>query len=104
MNNEIKNPETKVECGTKLNDKDYMNSLLSTLKELTKSYALVLTEASNEKLYNEYKQAFEVYTHLQREIYELMFQKGWYTITKCEKTQISSEKQKLNTELTNLNG
>lgn len=104
MGNQIKNQEVAVESGTKMNDKDYMNSLLGTLKELTKNYALILTEASNEKLYEEYKQAFEVFTSLQREIYELMFQKGWYVIEKSDVSKISTEKQKLSAELTKLNG
>ena len=47
MGNQIKNQEVAVESGTKMNDKDYMNSLLGTL-------------------YEEYKQAFEVFSHLQR--------------------------------------
>jgi len=104
MGNEIKNQEVQVESGTKMNDKDYMNSLLNILKELTKNYALVLTEASNEKLYQEYKQAFEVFSQLQREIYELMFQKGWYVIEKSDANKIRTEKQKLSAELTKLNG
>ena len=104
MGNQIKNQEVTVESGTKMNDKDYMNSLLGTLKELTKNYALILTEASNEKLYEEYKQAFEVFSHLQREIYELMFQKGWYVIEKSDVSKILTEKQKLSAELTKLNG
>ena len=53
-NNEIKNEKVEVPTGISLNDKDYLNSLLSTLKEITKNYTISLTEASNEVLYNEY--------------------------------------------------
>lgn len=45
--NNIGNPKTKVPSGKKLNDKDYMNCLLCSLKELVKLYAITLTEASN---------------------------------------------------------
>ena len=38
-NNEIKNPKTKVPTGITLNDKDYISSLLSTLKMLVKNMA-----------------------------------------------------------------
>ena len=56
MNNKkISNPKTNVPKGKSLNDKDYMNSLLSSLKEMVKNYAVVLTEASNETLYKQYK-------------------------------------------------
>ena len=51
-NNKISNPKTEVPTGRTLNDKDYLNCLLTTLKEMGKNYATVLTEASNENLYN----------------------------------------------------
>ena len=53
-NNQISNPKVEVPTGKTLNDKDYLNCLLSSLKEMTKNYAIALTEASNEALYNEY--------------------------------------------------
>ena len=52
----IENTEVLVPSGKALNDKDYMNSLLSSLKELVKNYAVVLTETSNEILYKKYKE------------------------------------------------
>ena len=48
MNNVIKNPKIEVSTGISLNEKDYMNSLLSMLKECAKNYTVALTEASNE--------------------------------------------------------
>ena len=45
-NNEIKNIKVDVPTGISLNDKDYLNSLLSSLKEMSKNYTLSLTEAS----------------------------------------------------------
>ena len=36
MNNQIQNQKTEVSSGMKLNDKDYLNSLLSSLKEMIK--------------------------------------------------------------------
>ena len=70
MNNQIQNPKTEVKAGTKLNDKDYLNCLLSTLKEMVKNYSVVLTEASNEKLYSTYKTMFDMYANLQREVFD----------------------------------
>ena len=54
-NNQISNPKVDVPTGKTLNDKDYLNCLLSSLKEMTKNYAIALTEASNETLYNDYQ-------------------------------------------------
>ncbi len=103
-NNQIKNPKTEVPTGVKLNDKDYMNSLLSCLKEMVKNYAVVLTEASNEDLYNKYEEMFLEYSKLQREVFEVMFRKGWYVLEKAESTKINSKYQTLNQEFTDLNG
>lgn len=101
-NNEIKNPKTEVPGGIRLNDKDYMNSLLSTLKEMVKGYAVVLTEASNETLYQKYKGMFNIYCNLQRDVYELMFRKGWYTVEKAEANKVNQKFQTLNQEYNTL--
>lgn len=102
-NNQISNPKTEVSKGKSINDKDYMNSLLSCLKEMVKNYATVLTEVSNETLYNEYKTTFDEYSSLQREVYELMFRKGWYMIEKAEQQKLDNKYQTLNQELIDLN-
>ncbi|MBQ9071899.1 MAG: spore coat protein [Bacilli bacterium] len=102
-NNQISNPKTEVPKGTNINDKDYMNSLLSCLKEMVKNYSVVLTEVSNETLYNEYKTMFDEYSNLQRETYELMFRKGWYAIEKAEQQKLDTKYQTLNQEFTDLN-
>ena len=101
-NNKICNPKTEVPTGESLNDKDYVNSLLSSLKDMTKNYALVMTEASNERLYNSYKSMFDDYSLLQRDVYELMFRNGWYTLEKVEMQKISEKAQMLNQELSDL--
>ena len=102
-NNQISNPKTEVPKGTSINDKDYMNSLLSCLKEIVKNYSVVLTEASNETLYNEYKTMFDEYSNFQREVYETMFRKGWYTLEKVEQQKLDNKYQTLNQEFLDLN-
>lgn len=104
MNNQIKNPKVETPIGMTLNDKDYISSLLSTLKQLVKNYAVSLTEASCEELYEEYKEMFNTYSSLQREVYELMFRKGWYVLEQADANKISSKYQTLNQEFMNLNG
>ncbi len=37
MNNKISNPKTEVPTGIKMNDKDYLNCLLTCLKDMTKT-------------------------------------------------------------------
>ncbi len=104
MNNQIKNPKVETPTGMTLNDKDYISSLLSTLKQLVKNYAVSLTEASCEELYEEYKEMFNTYSSLQREVYELMFRKGWYVLEQADANKISSKYQTLNQEFMDLNG
>jgi len=102
-NNMICNPKTEVPVGKSLNDKDYMNCLLSSLKDMVKNYTLAMTEASNESLYKSYKSMFDNYISLQREVFELMFYNGWYSLEKAEMQKINSKIQTLNQELSDLN-
>lgn len=101
-NNEIFNPKIQVPKGMNLNDQDYINSLLSTLKEMVKNYSVALTEASNEKLYNEYKEMFLKYSDMQRNVFELMFRKGFYKLEKAENDKISNKLNSLNQKLMDL--
>ena len=102
MNNKISNEKVPVEGGLELNDKDYINSVLSTLKELVKNYAVSLTEASNEVLYSKYKAMFDEYSSLQREVYEVMFRFGWYELEKSDTNKIDEKYNMLNQEFTKL--
>ena len=43
MNNEICNQEKEVTKGLELNDKDYINILLTYLKEMSKNYTISMT-------------------------------------------------------------
>ena len=90
----IANKKVEVPQDNTLNDKDYLNRVLLYLKELEKNYAVVLTEASNDKLYNLYLDHFEKISKLQRQIYTVMFRNGWYEL---ETADISKIKTKYNT-------
>lgn len=104
MNNEVKNKKVEVPTGLNLNDKDYIGNLLSCLKEMCKNYTVALTEASNENLYQQYQEMFLEYSKLQRNVYELMFRKGWYILEKAEANKIDKKYQTLTQELSALNG
>lgn len=104
MNNQIANQKTEVSKGISLNEKDYLTCLNATLKEMSKNYALVMSEASNEDLYTIYHDLFEKISQLQREVYELMFKKGWYILEKCDINKIQTKYQTLEQEYSDLNG
>ena len=102
MNNKITNPEVEVPKSSNLNDKDYLNILLTSLKELSKNYTISMTEASNEYLFAKYNKTFEKIINLQRETFELMFKKGWYPLEKAENTKITEKHTTLNKEYQDL--
>ena len=102
-NNQISNPQTEVEKGIKQNDKEYLNSALSLLKEMEKNYVVALTEASNENLFSQYEKVFNDIKVLQREVFELAFCKGWYSLEKADGSKINEKYTMLNTEFNDLN-
>ena len=102
-NNKVSNPQTKVPTGINMNDKDYLTCLLTILKEMSKNYSTAMTEASNEHLYKSYHSIFNEVSKLQREVYELMFQNGWYSLEKQDKTKINEKYNILSTEYQDLN-
>ncbi len=101
-NNKISNPKTETPTGINMNDKDYITCLLSLLKEMEKNYAIAMTEASNESLYQSHRSIFEKISELQRETYEVMFQKGWYCLEKAETQKINEKHQMLSQEYQDL--
>lgn len=103
MNNQISNPKTEVPQGISMNDKDYITSLLTCLKEMSKNYTTALTEASNESLFNSYSSIYQEILNLQREVYELMFRKGWYSLEKAETSKINEKYNTLSQEYQDLN-
>lgn len=101
-NNQVCNPKVEVSTGMSMNDKDYLTSLLSCLKDMEKNYTIAMTEASCENLYEKHKEVFLTISNLQREVYELMFQKGWYCLEKVESQKIDQKFQTLNQEYQDL--
>ena len=102
-NNEISNPKTRTPKGIELNDKDYLNSLLTSLKELAKNYTISMSEASNEVLFTKYFTTFKKIIELQRETYELLFRNGWYKLEVSDQNKIDTKKKTIEEEYTGLN-
>ena len=97
--NKISNVKQEVKNSIDMNDKDYINKLLTCLKEMNKNYAVSLTEASNEVLYEKYKEMFLKYSLLQRKTFELMFRKGWYELEEVDSNKLTEKYNMLNKEL-----
>lgn len=89
QDNIIENEKTEVPTTQQMNDRDYINDVLETEKNMSVNMAIALNEASNEKLYEELEDIFEDIKERQRELYECMFRKGWYSLEKAEEQKIT---------------
>lgn len=94
----ICNTEVKMPDGIELNEKDYCISLLSTLKAMEKNYVVAMTEASNDKLYNIYSNIFNKIASMQRSLYNLMFQNGWYQLETVDEKKLTQKYDMLSQE------
>lgn len=99
MNNKICNEKTEVPETSEMNEKDYLTTILSMEKAMVKNYATALTEASNNDLYNHFYDMFDAISSSQRQIYELMFKKGWYCIEMAQDNKITEKLSTFSKEL-----
>lgn len=76
----IQNPETQVPKTPQMNERDFLNDMLTTEKYMTTSYSIALHEASHDSLYQDILKIFNETENAQRTLYNLMFEKGWYKI------------------------
>lgn len=91
MNNKIENPKTEVPETTKLNDRDYVNGILESLKNMSNNFSIALNECSNDTMYQEVFTMFKETKDMARAAYNLMFQNGWYSLEQAEEQKITSK-------------
>ena len=91
----IQNPETQVPNTPDMNDRDYIDLMLNDEKKMTvMGYGNAMNEASNNQLYDEINKISQETQNKQREIYNLMFQKGWYSVSAEQKQKLDQTYQK----------
>lgn len=98
----ICNERVYVETTTEMNDLDRLTDVLETIKNMVNNYSYVLNEVSNETLFNIYQQIFNETSMMQRELFELMFEKGWYTLEEAPQTKIDESYNKYNNQLSQI--
>lgn len=91
--NKIQNPKTDVANTPQMNDRDFLNDILSTCKYMTDSYSTALNEASHESLYQDLSMIFKETKDCHRNIYNLMFKKGWYSIEAVPEQKLQQDYQ-----------
>ena len=99
---QIKNEETKIQKDECLNDEDILNDILLSEKNISNSYSVAINEMSNKYLYKKIMSIFEDTKDMARDIYNLMFTKGWYTITPEEDTKIEKSYTKYSNKMNEL--
>ena len=92
----ISNPQTgelpRVK-GPEMNDRDMINDVLATEKYLTQVFTIVQQEASHTKLSNDIN-VITNQTHMcQRDLYNMMFKKGWYKLDAADRQQVSQTQE-----------
>ncbi|MDC3418011.1 spore coat protein [Aquibacillus salsiterrae] len=94
--NKIQNPETQVPKTPQMNDRDFINDMLTTEKYMTESYSTALNEASNQTLYQDLLKIFTETQNCQRNLYNVMFRNGWYSLETADQQKIQQAYQQFN--------
>ena len=94
----IQNTQVKVPENSNLNEKDLLNYLLTTFKELSKNYTIALTEFSNDNLFNTFNVDLQNILVMQRDTFKLMFNYGWYTLETVNESKEKTTYQTVNKE------
>ena len=89
----------EIEC---MNDEDILNDIMLCEKNISNSYSVAINEMSNKYLYKEVMSIFEDTKDMSRDIFNLMFEKGWYSIPVEEDKKIEKSYTKYNNKLSEL--
>ncbi|MDC3411996.1 spore coat protein [Aquibacillus sp. 3ASR75-11] len=76
-----------------MNDRDFVNDMLTTEKYITDSYSTALNEASNQAIYQDILTIFQESQDSQRNLYNLMFKNGWYSMEAADQQKIQQAYQ-----------
>ncbi|MDF2668773.1 MAG: hypothetical protein K0R67_1079 [Paenibacillus sp.] len=75
--------------GPQMTDRDWSNDILSYEKYLTNGYNTGLNEAQNPQLHQTVQTILMETHQCQAQMYDLMFQKGWYKVKAADQQEIS---------------
>ena len=95
MANKVCCDEVKVSASLEMNDRDYLNDILSSEKDLAKCTTTALTEASNDSIRKEIFEIFKAIDEMQAKAFELAWNNGWYKLEEAEKTKNNEKKKEI---------
>jgi len=86
----------------KLNDQDYLTIVLELEKNMSNNYSIAMNEASNEYLYEDFFDMFTDIKDIARDIYQYMYNQGWYKVEEEQQNKINQEINCFNQKLDEL--
>lgn len=89
----IQNPETPIQKTPQMNDRDFINDILQTEKYFTDAYSVAMNEASHDGLYQDILAICTETQNAQRDLYNMMFKKGWYKLEAAEQKKLQQSYQ-----------
>lgn len=99
---EIKNEKQEEVKDKYMCDEDILNDILLCEKNISNSYSVAINEMSNKYLYKNVMKIFDDTKNIARDIYNLMFSKGWYCLTQEDDTKIEKSYKKYKEKLNEL--
>lgn len=97
--NKVKNPKQEaLPSVNEFNDEDILNDVLISLKHLSTMYGTLKQEASNKTLVSEVEKLSKETGKLARDAFNLMFEKGWYSLELETSSKLSEEYNKFTTK------
>ncbi len=94
--NVIKNevaPDVNTSQTPDMNERDFLTDILCNEKYLTHGFNTFAWEASHGELYNDVKQILVETQDCTRDIFNVMFQEGFYELEAAEKQKIEQTRQ-----------
>ncbi|RLQ96571.1 spore coat protein [Falsibacillus albus] len=89
----IQNTSTPVPQTPQMNDRDFINDVLSMEKYMTASYCTAMNEASHQAFYQDLLAIFTETQNAQRDLFNTMFQKGWYKLESADLQKLKQSSQ-----------
>lgn len=100
--NKISNNQVEVPKTNDMNDKDYLNALLEIEKNMSNNLSIALNEASCDKLFNFEFLLFTETKGMARDIFNMMFDCGWYSLEQESQQKIDKTIQEFENSLNEL--
>jgi len=75
--------------GPEMNERDRINDVLSSVKQMTVGYTIGLNEMQNPKLHQDIRNILNDTHLMQQQIFDAMFQKGWYKMKAADQQEIT---------------